>query len=165
MTFVVDKNSWHFRWLAYSYMIRNLKDFNERNADRIMMNAAWKQINPVMNAETYFSDRGYMPYEFCSYWRQVLLWPALGVLTSFSLLACSVYFLSFASSGIILTISGTFLAIGLLMAGLFAAAVGGAAGIAMIKDKATNSDSFFVAMYKSYKNKVCPNVEYKKDVK
>jgi hypothetical protein len=152
--FEVNKNSWHYRWLSYLFLLDNRKDYVDW-LDGKRKGHGWL-------TDDFFADQGYPPREFCGYWRAVILWPALKLLLSLSMIAVSVFFLSFA------TFSGT-LVFGIVFVAVILALLGIIGVLYLIdhmkSDKTKNAvfNSFFGEIYKTQKSKICPMIKYTKE--
>jgi hypothetical protein len=75
--FVVKKDSWHYKWLAYMYYLKNWDEYDDyvkeskQEYERYTRRGIDNIPEPEYSYVTYFEDKGYLPYEFCQYWRAV----------------------------------------------------------------------------------------------
>jgi hypothetical protein len=153
--FKVNKSSWHYKWLLLYKTLNNDTDFFK------LEDSSYERMEHRRNWET--------PRDFCSYWRAVVVWPALRI--SLNILAMvpllfALWFFSLAGItgfGFIALILGTFAGI----------AVGGTYIFNNLKKKITETvadvtadkDSLIAHAYDSYKEKYCSLVEYEGEVK
>jgi hypothetical protein len=171
--FVVKKDSWHYRWLAYMYYLKNYDNYHDYIGDskkdhfRYVQSCKRNNVDAEPEKEysylTFFEDKGYLPYEFCQYWRAVLLWPVVNIGTSLILIAAILFMMSLFTVGSAV-FAGSMTVILAVVVGLILIIT---KMIDMIKDrKQTKSkDGFFKTMYKSQKSKICPLIEYEKGEK
>ncbi len=154
----VSEDSWHYKmYRAY----RVLSSESSRNSYFRRRNSG------VENSfEKTFEDYHYMPHNFCVYWRGVLLWPVLNfVLTSvvFLWLLALIPSLLFLL-GVELSIgAGVFVAVALALAATgFALARAKENVEEFIEEKFKDEESLIRNIYFTYKEKICPMIEYKK---
>lgn len=140
--FTVNKNSWHFRWLvAYTACLSDTSQEFVRNKD------------------------GALPMDFCSYWRNVILWPAIRI--TINLIPWAILIATFSYFGLSTAIGGGLMFLFLAMLFLAMALVSG--GFWIIKKSARAivkrpaNDEFIAKIYHTYKENYCPMVEYKDD--
>jgi hypothetical protein len=150
--FEVNKNSWHYRWLALLFKLENRELYAE------WLENKKKGYSWLTN--DFYIDEGYPPGDFCAYWRAVLLWPALKIAISLSTIAGIIMLLSMANLK-----GGLVFVVGLIGAILLISIVIGLCWlfdyIENIKPRNVISNSFFDEMYKTQKSKICPLIKYK----
>lgn len=147
----VNKNSWHYKWYAFTKVSRNMLGDNfTRVKYRRSLGKSWVEIHDNLH---------HAPTNFCQYWRAVLIYPLVAALVNLSIF--TVILAGLVSNPIVV---GWFIvgAVGLfavlaLIAGL---AIGTEAVQTRAKEMLQNEDNFFGNIYKSYKNKVCTKVIY-----
>jgi hypothetical protein len=154
MAFQINKNSWHFRWIAYIYALNNYQEYLDYLSEY-----------PNRSYTDYYEDWSYRPRDFCSYWRAVLLWPGLSLVVSLLILSLI--------GALSLVIIKTMSALGFVI--ILSAVVSIASIVILIHYLINNSDyeykkpkkqkepGFFNQLYRVYKDKICPMIEYKKD--
>lgn len=156
--FVVDKSSWHYRWIAWYW---EMSQYDRSSKWR----ASFSKDTSVELYERVVINR---PYNFCMYWRHVLLWPACRFV--FQLVAWAILlgvltmYITTAPWGFVSMLSFVFttvaLAVTLLAAGY---------GISLLLSKyrsnrqPSSRPSLFGQMYANYKDNYCPAVTYKVD--
>lgn len=152
--FIVEKTSWHFRWLVLVYGLTH--------------------IHKMWSDETFlefYERRAYAPYEFCMYWRAVLLWPLCRMAITVALLSWVVVCINQVGITTVATGLGellVFLAcvVGILMFFLFVFWFGEQT-IKHYEEKEKEKEkfveqkpNFFKTLYRSYKKKYCPSIHY-----
>lgn len=140
-SFIINRNSWHYKWFIY-YSMMCREDFS-KDTHEFEGNYSWK-----------------FPRDFCSYWRQTIVWPALRIglntLVNLAILGVILY-LGFPG---IVGASG----LAIIIVGFFAALIGASVFISNSHDKIVDffkSDSLIAKAYESYEGKFCSTVEYK----
>lgn len=141
--FTVNKNSWHYRWLI---------KYNSLVEDK-----------PESQIETYMN----LPTDFCAYWRNVLLWPALRL--GFNIIPYIALVVIAITTGVYgLTGMGFFLTTITILAIVITIGVLAVMAVQFLwKKTATATTNFYSKdellneAYKSYKEKYCQRVEYK----
>jgi hypothetical protein len=168
--FVVKKDSWHYRWLAYAYYLKNWDKYDDyvkeskQDYERQTSRRNFHKLEIAPEKEysylTFFEDNGYPPYEFCQYWRAVLLWPVVNIGTSLILIAAILFMMSLFTVGSAVFMGGMTVILAVFV-GLILIIT---KMIDMIKDrkKTKSKDGFFNTLYKSQKSKICPLIEYEK---
>lgn len=158
--FEVNKDSWHYRWIAFAYSMANYPKYR-------LKKAGWQSLDYESFYDNYAINR---PYNFCMYWRHVLVWPGIRLFVSlvlYGLLAASLYhcvpLIWLALGEISVGIGSLVLFMGGIAA-FFLAFIWGVTEIAKVIDaKVKDNSSLLGQMYRSYKDKYCPDVTYKKD--
>jgi hypothetical protein len=153
--FKVNKSSWHYKWLLLYRQLNNDPDFFEyedTGFERMEHRRKWEA-----------------PRDFCSYWRAVMVWPALRIGLNALLMTPLLFALWFFSlSG--LTGAGT---LAIIIGVIMAVVVVGAYVVSFIKKQisekveeiTSDKDSLVAHAYDSYKEKYCSLVEYEGEVK
>ncbi len=141
--FIVNKSSWHYRWMV--------------TYNSILLDMSKERVS--------ISPRRH-PKDFCSYWRNVLLWPAIRIglnLLAYAVMIMAMYLLGLSG----FTSAGLGVAI---MAGIFTALAIGYfifAGIGWLGSKGVEKvrgDELIKTAYDSYKENYCPLTEYKDNI-
>jgi hypothetical protein len=169
--FVVKKDSWHYKCLAYMYYLKNWDMYDDyvkeskQDYERKTSRYNFHKLEIVPEKEysylTYFEDKGYLPYEFCQYWRAVLLWPIVNIGSSLILIAAILFMMSLFTVGSVVFAGST----ALIVVGVTVLILIISKMIDMIKNRkhqTTTKDGLFKTMYKSHKSKICPLIEYEK---
>lgn len=151
--FVVNKASWHYRWIAFVYAMSN-----------VVLFLRWKGYYPNRSMVNYYEGHTFRPHEFCGYWRAVLLWPAIKIgFSSFFLFAIYTNAVALGwgkiSFGVLWLIA---LAVAVIV--ILAALIWVSAWYTKYEQKRgeRNEPGFVKTLYRSYKNKYCPTVTYTK---
>lgn len=161
--FTIRPDSWHYKWLSWYSVHRDVWHPKSYRSDHI---EDIKDFDPVK----YYANHYTQTYNFCAYWRKVLLWPALrfafNIVPYIVVIAALLYF----------GIHGTLAMGALFFVGVFAGAAlllglafGGIWAFDKFKMKATEvvtaveRTEFVGTMIQSYKNKMCPIVSYEGD--
>jgi len=158
--FTVDKSSWHYRWIAFVYSMGNMYGYGGYKAGH------WDSY-----VEFYEANCIGRPYNFCMYWRHVLLYPAIRILFSIAMYGAGlrIAWLLLPSLAAGLADFILFVVLGVLALVIFSAAIFGVSALSKkTKQKAQNvihGENFIGQLYKSYKNKYCPNILYKETSK
>ena len=162
-SFKLRTDSWHFKvfsWYRYlsnhdytDYFVRYLRSDFYINVDD------YKDGDDPKYFNTVFTSKLMGPNNFCSYWRGVLFWPLLQVLSDIAILAAFIYVQIKWPWG---TIIGT-----LVVAAIMAVIIGLALGIKWLwsvwQDRGcapTVSCGFLETVYWSIKKKICPLIEF-----
>lgn len=156
----VKRNSWHYRWLAYtSIMLKYASHYTvidlylrENNNSYV---DAYEKITVMHN----FIRK---PTNFCQYWRNVLLYPVMTLILNLVLVSlltwltinnpATVGMVSLAMVIIILT----FVALCVMLYGMETVS-------SKLKKVKEDETSFIGNLYSSYKNNVCKLMEYEKN--
>ena len=166
--FVVNKDSWHFKWAMYNQYIKKIK-FDEFDI------SGYPHMDFRAKIVYDYLEPKHIPRDFCSYWRLVLLWPLIHVLLSIPAIYIifATLFYSVITGSVILSLGVIVFCAALL--GIFGAIfwMSDVAKNAMKNwwkklksDKSNKSENGFVfTAYKSYKENMCPIVEYDKEIK
>lgn len=148
--FIVNKDSWHYRWLC----------FYETALDRKF---ALKQVNSV----EWFENWRLRPGDFCQYMRRIALWPALrtGAIAAAYAVSYSLFStVSMSGFAQVVSVALVLAAFALITAGFAAVFYG--AGFLFKKTAASAAKSSFAhTAYVSWKDKFCPIIEYERDQK
>jgi len=150
--FVVNKNSWHYRWMIfYNY----LKDIGR-------IKYYYEDFTP----QSWYDKKYIQPIDFCSYWRQAIIFPALRIGLNILLIIPAILAFGFVIYGMITNPMGgitlfsmIFGGILLVIAGLFI--LGGISHlITKARKRGILDDNIAYMKYKSFKEKTCPMIKY-----
>jgi len=166
----IDTNSWHYKIMTYYKWSR--KTESDWSCDSGYFKWKWDKHDKgellpeegsLERFRQFMEETGtYQPVDFCTYWRNVLVWPGLFAILWLSLLIWVGYMLSFVTIGGAGIMLGTILGV----IAVFAAAAGLIYGV----EKAGNyffpkikdaKDGFFDNVGKAMRNpELCTLVEY-----
>jgi hypothetical protein len=146
----INKDAWHYKFYRWYATMR-------RDVGR-------ERVSNGGSYDRYFDNFLYMPHDFCTYWRGVILWPLVNLIINIvifgGVIVASIF--SVVNSGYILV---GFAAIGFLIAAIVVAIslIGGyLSKIARKSNTIFKDDNFVAQIYKSNKDKICPVIEYEK---
>lgn len=151
---VINKNSWHYKWLAYA-SVMNCYLYDNATTINDMRNEGKSYVEIL---ELRFPHM--IPTNFCQYWRRVLVsFPlilAINLMTVLGILVMTITYPGAALSiiGIIFTI----LIIATIAVAFF---IGFTEAKEIFRSKISESDSFISSAYDSYKGNICTLIEYK----
>lgn len=142
--FIVSKDSWHFKWVAFNWALSHASKFDIYWSDGASF------------VDTYVNYANYRPYNFCMYWRAALLWPTFRLGFAALLWAIILFCVTTSFQVVAVSIVGMLIAVGLIISALFAVNV----VLKLISGKVSTSESFIGTAYNAYKNKFCPSISY-----
>lgn len=153
--FEIKKDAWHLKWLKWYRVLLKPDNFKSYK-------------DTVITSDTPKNDNYFLPKDFCSYWRAVLLWPAIRIGLNLAVLIAGIWILA------ILPYTTNALITALIMLGV---SIGIIAGIALIlaivwgfdeiKKNANKiydnieDNSLFKTIHETYKKNFCPIIVYK----
>jgi len=175
----VKTNSWHYRLMALYKWSKKFGDGDwtmdinfkmwcvENSIDWYRSRTA--ELNTYKNFLKYMTDTGaYQPVDFCTYWRNVLLYPMIYAVIWAALMTLSVYMLSFMT---IYAVAGSvsILVVAVLLLTIFGVIAYGIDNLKeWIKSRKNTidekEDGFLTNVKKSLNSpEICTIVEYEKD--
>lgn len=178
--FVVKKDSWHYKFLGLYYAIKYVDNETYWRTESVEPLGYWAYtgVNELSTAQAvglYEANSWSRPWNFCMYWRAVLLWPAIRFAINIAEIV-AILWMGFSVAPLVWAVGLGML--GTAIAGAFAAIVGvyyAFKGVQKLIKKAKSSSKtdldhrtggLFETLYTSYKKKYCPAVTYEKgDVK
>lgn len=148
--YIINEDSWHWRFYRW-YTVMNSEHARER------------VLKYNIDIQTVFDYHCYKPYDFCQYWRGVLLWPLIKFLSAGVVfgLFITILIASLLQSYIVygyITMGVIFVVTALVLVGILFHVIGELTK----KTIKTSREGFIGEVYSSYKNKFCRVVEYKK---
>jgi len=165
-TFKVNKEGPLYKWLAWYYSTIHYVGSEDQTA--YYKWTTWnRDKTPVAYYEEHKTDR---PYDFCQFWRHVLLWPAFRI--GFNLVFFGVWgYVMSILIGLMITYPAS-AAVGFAMIlavfaffALIAALIWLSGTAADKAKKVIQGSSFANELYEAHKNKICKNVEYVREEK
>lgn len=154
---VIDKNSWHYKWLAYSSVMMNYIHYRRFIEDMLEDGKSYREIYDG----AYWRFNISMPNNFCQYWRRVLFTHPMILIINILIFIIAVG-LSSNFPGTAAIVAGGIIGAIMIVAGVF----GVLYGIDTLRERAknvtqSNENNLVAQAYKSYKSNVCTLVEYK----
>lgn len=161
----VNKNSWHYKWLAFSSVMKHYEPFatnTEANEVTIQLRDGRSYLD-IYGDGYYHHYKWMVPTNFCQYWRRVLISHPLHLVFNLILLSAIIFGLTL----LIPIISSEFVSM-LLGVGVFITAVliiysfvyGTGKVRKFLVGKIEKSEGLISNVYGSYKSNVCTMMEY-----
>ena len=152
---VINKNSWHYKWLAYTTVMMNYLGNRQLIEVCLEGGMSYREIY-----ELNYQGGWSIPINFCQYWRKALVTHPLIIVINLFLVMIAIMTAINYPMGLVF-VAGGVTGVGVVIISTFAALMGFDQVKRKIRDTISSDEPSIISeAYKSYKSNVCTLIDY-----